>query len=37
MDFYIFAVGFLVSMSVIYGIFSQVPMELAKSENTDKE
>ncbi len=37
MDIYIFAIGFLVCMTVIYGIFSLVPMELAKSEDVDRD
>lgn len=32
-DFIIFAVGFLVSMTVVYGIFSQVPMEIHPHED----
>ncbi len=32
MDLIIFAVGFFVSMTVIYGIFSQVPFEISPRE-----
>ncbi|MDH3493896.1 MAG: hypothetical protein OEM82_10120 [Acidobacteriota bacterium] len=32
MDLTIFIVGFVVTMSVIYGIFSQVPLEMAPPE-----
>lgn len=32
MDLIIFAVGFLVTMSVVYGVFSQVPFEIAPPE-----
>ncbi len=32
MDMIIFAVGFLVAMTVVYGIFSQVPLEIAKAD-----
>lgn len=32
MDFIIFAVGFLVCMTVVYGIFSQVPLEIHPDE-----
>ena len=32
MELVIFFVGLLVSMTVVYGIFSQVPMEIAAAE-----
>jgi hypothetical protein len=32
MDIIIFVVGFLVSMTVVYGIFAQVPGEIAPPE-----
>jgi hypothetical protein len=37
MDLIIFAVGFLVSMTVIYGIFSQVPLEISPPEDINYE
>jgi hypothetical protein len=33
MDLIIFAVGFLVTMTVIYGVFSQVPLEISPPED----
>ncbi len=34
-SFIIFAVGFLVSMTVVYGIFSQVPLEINPDEKVN--
>jgi hypothetical protein len=35
MDLIIFCVGFLVTMTVIYGVFSQVPFEIAPPEEVE--
>ena len=37
MDLVIFIVGFLVTMSVIYGIFAQVPLQISEVENPASE
>jgi hypothetical protein len=34
MDFIIFVVGFVVSMSVVYGIFAQVPLEMVARDSS---